>query len=38
LTPKEEHLLQADEYADVSAYIAPLFNRMMRPDDGPSLL
>lgn len=35
---EEENLLQADEYADVSAYITPLFNRMMRPNDGPLLL
>lgn len=31
IEPDEEgHLLQASEYADVSAYVAPLFNRVMR--------
>ncbi|WP_200898290.1 hypothetical protein [Gluconobacter oxydans] len=35
---EEEHLLQADEYADVSAYIAPLFNKMMHSNDSPLLL
>ncbi len=37
--PDEEFsLLQADEYEAVSTYVAPLFNRMMRADEGRPLL
>lgn len=37
--PEEEFsLLQADEYEAVSAYVAPLYNRMMGEGNGHSLL